>query len=194
MFPSRPNIGETKSYCNTNRYLSNLCVRQTLLIRVAEAAQRKFNLLRQYLRVQFGNGRHLNAELRRPTLLFLFFQVLELDLAKHDFLPYLESTFTARPKMLTYYRNGISRLLEYDKFAGERLDAITAEKIAGYVTYRRYSGLMVSSINRQLQVVRRMFHLAQEGGKVEKRRLVEFGRSSVGSSRSSPQTLTCFGM
>src|SRR6185436_17369368 len=45
---------------------------------------------------------------------------------------------------------------------------ITSEKVAGYVAKRQEANLQVASINRELQVLRRMFHLAQEWGKVEK--------------------------
>jgi integrase len=40
--------------------------------------------------------------------------------------------------------------------------------MAGYVAKRQEAGLQVASINRELQVLRRMFFLAQEWGKVEK--------------------------
>ncbi|MBK5291328.1 MAG: tyrosine-type recombinase/integrase [Acidobacteriia bacterium] len=48
------------------------------------------------------------------------------------------------------------------------MDAITAERIAGFVAKRREAGLEVSTINRQLEVLRRMLKLAMEWGKVEK--------------------------
>jgi len=47
------------------------------------------------------------------------------------------------------------------------LDTITSEKIAGLVTKRRDDGLRVTSINRQLEVLRRMLNLAVEWGKME---------------------------
>ena len=56
----------------------------------------------------------------------------------------------------------------YAPLAGCPLDAITVEKISGFVATRREAGLEVSSINRQLEVLRRMFKLAVEWGKVEK--------------------------
>ena len=54
------------------------------------------------------------------------------------------------------------------KLADCRLDAITGETIGGYIAKRRDAGLEVSSINRELQALRRMFHLAQEWGRVER--------------------------
>jgi len=88
--------------------------------------------------------------------------------AEADFLPYVRSTFAAKPKTKAYYEYGVKSLLASDKLAGEALDAITSEKVAGYIAKRQEAGLQVASINRELQVLRRMFHLAQEWGKVEK--------------------------
>jgi len=90
------------------------------------------------------------------------------DFAKNDFLPYVRSTHAPKPKTQAYYQCGVKSLLADDRLAGERLDAITSEKVAGYVAKRQEAGLQVSSINRELQVLRRMFFLAQEWGKVEK--------------------------
>lgn len=96
------------------------------------------------------------------------------DFAEKDFLPFVRSTFAAKPKTLAYYENGMSRLLTFEPLANERLDAITGERVAAYVTKRQAAAgrrgklLQVASLNRELQVLRRMFHLAQEWGKVEK--------------------------
>ena len=59
-------------------------------------------------------------------------------------------------------------LLAYEELAGERLDKITSEGISGFVAKQQERGLKVSSVNRMLQVLRRMSHLAQEWGKVDK--------------------------
>ena len=90
------------------------------------------------------------------------------DFAQTIFLPFTESTFAAKPKTQRYYEDGVKRLLEYDRIARERLDKITTDLISKYVSRRREKGLQISSINRELQVLRRMFKLAQEWGKVEK--------------------------
>jgi integrase len=96
------------------------------------------------------------------------------DFAKNDFLPFVRSTFAAKSKTLAYYENGASRLLDFERLADERLDAITGERVAEYVAKRqaaegrRGMSLQVASLNRELQVLRRMFHLAEEWGKVEK--------------------------
>lgn len=94
--------------------------------------------------------------------------------AENDFLPFVRSTFAAKPKTLAYYQNGVNRLLAFERLASERLDAITSDKVAEFIAKRqgakgkRGGPLEVSSLNRELQVLRRMFHLAQEWGKVER--------------------------
>src|SRR5271168_2769752 len=85
-----------------------------------------------------------------------------------DFLPFVRSTFCAKIKTLSYYVNGTARLLEYAAIADESLDTITSEKIAGYARRRQDAGMKVATVNRELQVLRRMFALAMEWGKVER--------------------------
>jgi site-specific recombinase XerD len=82
--------------------------------------------------------------------------------AKTDFLPFCRSTFAAKTKTLGYYENGAARLLEFSPVADESLDTITGEKIAGYARRRQDMGMTVSTVNRELQVLRRMFALAVE--------------------------------
>lgn len=88
--------------------------------------------------------------------------------AEKDFKPFVTSTFKAKAKTKRYYENGIRALLEYAPLADARMDTISSEKVAGYVAKRQEAKLEVSSINRELQVLRRMFYLATEWGKVEK--------------------------
>jgi len=88
--------------------------------------------------------------------------------ADTDFLPYIRSTFASKAKTSAYYENGVKNLTAFDGLSGTPLDGITTEKIAAYVAKRRMDGLQVSSINRELQVLRRMFAMSLEWGKVEK--------------------------
>jgi integrase len=85
-----------------------------------------------------------------------------------DFLPFVRTTFAAKVKTKSYYENSAKNLLAYEKLASEPLDAITSEKIAGFVSKRQADGLQVSSVNRELQARRRAFALAVEWGRVEK--------------------------
>ena len=88
--------------------------------------------------------------------------------AERDFTPFIEARFQSKPKTLGYYKNGIKSLNNYAPLASCVLDAITAERIAGFIAIRRAAGLQVSSVNRELEVLRRIFKLAMEWGKVEK--------------------------
>jgi integrase len=90
------------------------------------------------------------------------------DFAEHDFLLFVRSTFSAKEKTLKYYEYGVKSLLAFEKLAGARLDAITTETIGTFIASRKDAGVLISSINRELQSLRRMFHLAQEWGRVEK--------------------------
>ena len=90
------------------------------------------------------------------------------DFAKRNFMPSVGSSFKAKPKTFSYYKNGVERLLEFEPLARERLDRITSEKILVYASKRQGDGLQTSSINRELQVLRRMFRLAQEWDIVDK--------------------------
>lgn len=88
--------------------------------------------------------------------------------AEGEFLPYVRSSFAAKPKTREYYEGGVKALLADEDLAGQRLDAITSDKVAGHIAKRQKAGLKISSINRELEVLRRMFHLAQEWGKSDK--------------------------
>jgi len=88
--------------------------------------------------------------------------------AERDFLPFVRSTFADKVRTRKFYEYGVKSLLGYGTLADLPLDSITTEHIGGFVTKRRAKGLETSSINRKLQVLRRMFYLAQEWGKVEK--------------------------
>jgi integrase len=73
---------------------------------------------------------------------------------------------------VTFYETTTANLTGYAKLAGQPLDSITSEDIAGFVARRRVlrgrhsETLEVSTINRDLATLRRMFRLAQEWGKV----------------------------
>jgi len=96
------------------------------------------------------------------------------EFAEGDFLPFARSTFARKPKTLLYYENGVKNLLKADRLAGEKLDEITTDRIGDYVKGRLTAAgkhgktLQVATINRELQVLRRMFTLAQEWRKVER--------------------------
>jgi len=86
----------------------------------------------------------------------------------NDFAPLVESRFASKAKTLEYYRIGLKNPREFDPLANSLLDAITGDEIAAFISKRRQAGLAVASINRQLEVLRRILKLAVEWGKVEK--------------------------
>jgi integrase len=68
----------------------------------------------------------------------------------------------------------VGRIVEFERLSGERLDAITGDRIAEYIATRKKAQgkggttLQVASLNRELQVLRRIFSLAEEWGRVER--------------------------
>jgi len=90
------------------------------------------------------------------------------EFAERDFIPFIEARSRDKPNTLGYYKNGLKGLMSPAPLAGCPLDCITADKIGGFVSKLRHTGLTAASINRQLEVVRRMMKLATEWGKVEK--------------------------
>lgn len=90
------------------------------------------------------------------------------EFAEVDFLPYVESHFEQKPTTIAYYKNRTGHLIKHADLANCPLDQITRERITGFVAKHREQKYEVSSTNRCLQVLRRMFHLAIEWGKTEK--------------------------
>ncbi len=84
------------------------------------------------------------------------------EFAEERFRPFAQATFAAKRKTRVYYENGLNNLLAFEKLANQRIDEITSELIAAYVAKRHNEELEISSINRELQVLRRMFNLAYE--------------------------------
>jgi integrase len=111
-------------------------------------------------RTQFAKGEVGIRDMARiPTL---------AEFAEERFRPFVQATFVAKPKTKVYYENGLNNLLAFDRLADETIDEITSELIAAYVAERHNEKLEISSINRELQVLRRMFNLAYEWKVVER--------------------------
>ena len=91
-----------------------------------------------------------------------------------DFLPFVRATSKETPNTVRFYENSVKTLKAYSKLASLPLDAITADLIGGFVAHRQSQRqdrrnskpLEVSTINRDLATLRRMFRLAQEWGRV----------------------------
>ena len=83
-----------------------------------------------------------------------------------DFLPHVRSTKAAKPNTIRFYNNSVTNLKGYGKLAGLPLDEIRAENISGFIAHRQLAKVQVSTVNRDLATLRRIFHLAAEWGKV----------------------------
>ena len=90
------------------------------------------------------------------------------EFAAKDFMPHVEARFADKPGTLAYYRIQVKHLADYAPIASSRLDAISAEAITGFIDKQRQAEYAVATINRALQVLRRMFHLAVEWDKIGK--------------------------
>jgi integrase len=91
-----------------------------------------------------------------------------VEFAKSQFLPFIESRFLNKPKTLEYYRNGLKSLGAFSSIASASLDSISAGIVTAFIAERRKAELKVSSINRELEVLRRMLRLALEWGVLDK--------------------------
>jgi integrase len=80
------------------------------------------------------------------------------------FEPWAKAQFSSRVKTWLWYRNGVRRLRSFAFLATQPLNEITSESVAAYVAHRKSVDLAVSSINRELQVLRRVMHVAVEWG------------------------------
>jgi integrase len=85
-----------------------------------------------------------------------------------DFKAYNATTFAEKSSTRRFYENGIRALCGFPKLVDARLDAITGDVISSYASKRRADGLVVSSVNRELQVLRRALRLALEWQRTEK--------------------------
>jgi len=83
----------------------------------------------------------------------------------NEFLPWAEATFRAKQKTFLWYRGGARRLREFEPIANAKLDQIGG-RVASYVAHRQADELNITAINRELQILRRILHLAVEWGHV----------------------------
>jgi integrase len=84
------------------------------------------------------------------------------EYATDSFLPHVVARKSKKPKTLAFYQNSVTNLLAFDKLAGARLDQIDVPLIDLFITRRRASGKQVSTINRELATLRRMFNLVPD--------------------------------
>ena len=90
------------------------------------------------------------------------------NFAKLEFVPYVETRFAEKPGTRAHYTVQMKHLLAYTPFAGAQLDSIKGEAVSGFIEKLRMGGYQVSSINRSLQVLRRVLMLAAEWGRIDR--------------------------
>jgi integrase len=67
-----------------------------------------------------------------------------------------------------WFRAGIRPLVQYKPIAATKLDEICSATADDYAAHRQSQGLQVSTVNRELRVLRRILRLAMEWGLVER--------------------------
>ena len=85
-----------------------------------------------------------------------------------EFLTFVESRFAKKPKTLEYYKVGLKRLKGFAPLAKSKLDSLAPATITDFIDRLRSEELEISTINRILEVLRRILRLALEWGKLEK--------------------------
>jgi integrase len=73
----------------------------------------------------------------------------------------VEARCAGKPRTISFYKEKLARLLEYEPLAAARIDAIDEALIEGYVQDRR-KRVAPATVNRQLATLRRALRLAYE--------------------------------
>jgi Phage integrase, N-terminal SAM-like domain len=81
------------------------------------------------------------------------------EYAEKSFLPHVRARKGKKPKTLAFYENSVKNLLGFDKLATAKLDQVDVPLIDLFISRRRAMNLQVSTINRELATLRRMFNL-----------------------------------
>ena len=90
------------------------------------------------------------------------------EFAEHSFIPFVEEKKKSQPGTVAFYKTRVSRLKTFRRLWDARLDAIEPEDITAYISARQALDMEVSTINRDLATLRRMFKLAVEWKRVER--------------------------
>jgi integrase len=84
--------------------------------------------------------------------------------ADEKFLPHVRATKSEKARTVTFYQTCVANVKAFPRLAALPLDQITGEVLGEYTAHRTAQGMKVSTINRDLATVRRMFNLAAEWG------------------------------
>ncbi|MCH6553508.1 MAG: site-specific integrase [Acidobacteria bacterium] len=77
------------------------------------------------------------------------------------FIDFVQTRAGTKPQTIAFYANRLARLLEYKPLANARLDQIDEALIEAYIQHRRQI-ISISTMNMELQTLRRLLRLAQE--------------------------------
>jgi integrase len=88
------------------------------------------------------------------------------DFIESRFEPWAKAQFekTSPATWFRWYRTNLGTLKRYGPLGERKLDNITGENVADFVAHRQSKKLQPSSVNRSLQVLRRVLRLAVEWG------------------------------
>ena len=90
------------------------------------------------------------------------------EFVEAEVVPFIQARSHDKANTLSYYQNGFKLLLAHDPLSSSPLDAVGSDKVAGYVAKLRKTGQSIATINRRLEVLRRVCKLAMEWGRVER--------------------------
>ena len=77
-------------------------------------------------------------------------------------MSYIRSQFAAKPKTVAYYSDGPKAIRGFPALGNLKLDEIRAENIHKFVQHLKTFDFEISTVNRRLQALRRIFKLAAE--------------------------------
>jgi integrase len=86
--------------------------------------------------------------------------------AEKEFLPFVEQQKRGKPNTVAFYRSMVRNLKASAAFWKKPLDEIETADLTAYIARRQTVGMEVTSINRELATIRRMFKLALEWKRV----------------------------
>ena len=84
------------------------------------------------------------------------------EFADGRFMDHIRSHFAAKPKTVSYYADGPKAIKGFPELGNLRLDEIRAEDIHKFVQHLKTFDFEISTVNRRLQALRRIFKLAEE--------------------------------
>lgn len=89
------------------------------------------------------------------------------EFCRKRFAPWSESSSPLKT-WRDFYRVGLMAIQAYTPLANLNLDEITTERIADFASHRQAEGMKVATVNASLRILRRVLHVAEEWGELER--------------------------